>query len=66
MERLRNCYDALHPYATQTIRIHAERLARGTLFPGMTAEDHQQQLAVDLWRRLSAYDPGCVKTLWVV
>jgi RNA polymerase sigma-70 factor (ECF subfamily) len=57
MEQLRNCYDAIHPYATQTIRIHAQRLARGTLFPNMTAEDHQQELALDLWRRLPAYDP---------
>ena len=57
MERLRNHYDVLHPYATQTTRFHAQRLARGTLFPGMTAEDHQQELALDLWRRLSAYDP---------
>ena len=57
MEHLRNCYDAIHPYATQTIRIHAQRLARGTLFPSMTAEDHQQELALDLWRRLPAYDP---------
>jgi RNA polymerase sigma-70 factor (ECF subfamily) len=57
MERLRNYYDVLHPYATQTIRFHAQRLARGTLFPGMTAEDHQQELALDLWRRLPAYDP---------
>jgi RNA polymerase sigma-70 factor (ECF subfamily) len=57
MDRLRNCYDVLHPYATQTIRFHAQRLARGTLFPGMTAEDHQQELALDLWRRLPAYDP---------
>ena len=57
MDRLRNRYDVLHPYATQTIRFHAQRLARGTLFPGMTAEDHQQELALDLWRRLPAYDP---------
>jgi RNA polymerase sigma-70 factor (ECF subfamily) len=57
MERLRNCYDTIHPYATQAIRYHAQRLARGTLFPGMTAEDHQQELALDLWRRLPAYDP---------
>jgi DNA-directed RNA polymerase specialized sigma24 family protein len=57
MERLRSYYDVLHPYATQTIRFHAQRLARGTLFPGMTAEDHQQELALDLWRRLPAYDP---------
>ena len=57
MERLRNCYDVIHPYASQTIRIHAQRLARGTLLPGMTAEDYEQQLALDLWRRLPAYDP---------
>jgi len=57
MERLNHCYDLLHPYATHTIRFHAQRLARGTLFPGMTAEDHQQELALDLWRRLPAYDP---------
>ena len=57
MEHLRNCYDAIHPDATQTIRIHAHRLARATLIPGMTAADHEQQLALDLWRRLPVYDP---------
>ena len=57
MEHLRNCYDAIHPYATQTIRIHAHRLARTTLIPGMTAADYEQQLALDLWRRLPVYDP---------
>jgi Sigma-70 region 2 len=57
MEHLRNCYDAIHPYATQTIRTHAHRLARTTLIPGMTAADYEQQLALDLWRRLPVYDP---------
>jgi DNA-directed RNA polymerase specialized sigma24 family protein len=57
MEHLRNCYDAIHPDATQTIRIHAHRLARATLIPGMTAADYEQQLALDLWRRLPVYDP---------
>jgi hypothetical protein len=57
MDRASNCYDTLHPYATQTIRIHAHRLARATVIPGMSAADYEQQLALDLWRRLPAYRP---------
>ena len=57
MDRVSNCYDTLHPYATQTIRIHAHRLARATAIPGMSAADYEQQLALHLWRRLPAYKP---------
>lgn len=57
MDRASNCYDALHPYATQTIRIHAHRLARTTVIPGMSAADYEQQLALDLWQRLPRYKP---------
>jgi DNA-directed RNA polymerase specialized sigma24 family protein len=57
MDRLRNCYDLLHPYATTTIRIHARHLAREEVIPGMAAEDYEQELAADLWRRLPTFDP---------
>jgi hypothetical protein len=57
MDRGSDCYDTLHPYATQTIRIHAHRLARATVIPGMSAADYEQQLALDLWQRLPAYKP---------
>src|SRR5687768_16930328 len=57
MEQQRNLYDVLHPYATTTIRIHARRLARDQVIPGMAAEDYEQELAADLWRRLPIYDP---------
>jgi hypothetical protein len=57
MDRVSNCYHALHPYATKTIRIHARRLARATVIPGLSAADYEQQLALDLWQRLPAYNP---------
>jgi hypothetical protein len=57
MEQQRNQYDVLHPYATTTIRIHARCLARDQVIPGMAAEDYEQELAADLWRRLPTYDP---------
>jgi DNA-directed RNA polymerase specialized sigma24 family protein len=57
MEQQRNQYDVLHPYATTTIRIHARCLARDQVIPGMAAEDYQQELAADLWRRLPTYNP---------
>jgi DNA-directed RNA polymerase specialized sigma24 family protein len=57
MEQQRNQYDVLHPYATTTIRIHARRLARDQVIPGMAAEDYEQELAADLWRRLPTYNP---------
>jgi DNA-directed RNA polymerase specialized sigma24 family protein len=57
MEQQRNQYDVLHPYATTTIRVHARCLAREQVFPGMAAEDYEQELAADLWRRLPTFDP---------
>jgi DNA-directed RNA polymerase specialized sigma24 family protein len=57
MEQQRNQYDVLHPYATTTIRVHARCLAREQVIPGMAAEDYEQELAADLWRRLPTYDP---------
>jgi RNA polymerase sigma factor (sigma-70 family) len=57
MEQLRNSYDVLPPYAITTIRIHAHRLARDEVIRGMAAADFEQELALDLWRRLPAFDP---------
>jgi DNA-directed RNA polymerase specialized sigma24 family protein len=57
MEQQRNQYDILNPCATTTIRIHARCLARDQVIPGMAAEDYEQELAADLWKRLPTYDP---------
>jgi hypothetical protein len=57
MEQQRNQYAILHPYATTIIRVHARCLAREQVIPGMAAEDYEQELAADLWRRLPTYDP---------
>jgi DNA-directed RNA polymerase specialized sigma24 family protein len=57
MEQQRIRDNALHPYATSTIRVHARRLARLQVMPSMAHEDYEQELALDLWRRLAAYQP---------
>lgn len=49
--------DVFHPYATTTIRVHAQRLARSQVMPSMAREDYEQELSLDLWRRLPAYQP---------
>ena len=57
MEQQRTREDVFHPYATTTIRIHSQRLARFQVMPSMAREDYEQELALDLWRRLAAYQP---------
>ncbi len=49
--------DVFHPYATTAIRVHAQRLARSQVMPSMAREDYEQELSLDLWRRLAAYQP---------
>ena len=55
MEQHRNGYNVLPPCAISTIRVHAHCLTRAQVIPGMALEDYEQELAVDLWRRLPAY-----------
>ena len=57
MEQQRTHNNVFHPYATTTIRVHARRLARLQVMPSMAHEDYEQELALDLWRRLAAYQP---------
>lgn len=57
MEPQRTLDDVFHPYATTTIRIHAQRLARLRVMPSMDREDYEQELACDLLRRLAAFRP---------
>ncbi|MEI7605750.1 MAG: sigma factor [Rhodospirillaceae bacterium] len=54
----RNRYDGLDPQAIRTVRTHARRLARRGTVPGMDTEDYEQELMLDLHRRLRRYDPG--------
>ena len=48
----RNRYDGLDPQAIRTVRTHARRLARRGAMPGMDTEDYEQELMLDLHRRL--------------
>ena len=57
MEQQRTREDVFHAYATTTIRIHSQRLARLQVMPSMAREDYEQELVLDLWRRLAAYQP---------
>jgi DNA-directed RNA polymerase specialized sigma24 family protein len=57
MEQQRTPDDVFHPYATTTIRVHAQRLALSQVMPSMAREDYEQELLLDLWRRLAAYRP---------
>lgn len=54
----KNRYGGLDPHVVQNIRATARRLARANAVPGMDAEDFEQDLVADLWRRQDAYDPS--------
>jgi len=47
-----NRYDGLDPQAIRTVRIHARRLARRNVIPDMETEDYEQELMLDLYRRI--------------
>lgn len=53
-----NRYDGLDPRAIRTVRHYARRLARRQTNPGMEIEDYEQDLMLDLVRRLRHYDAG--------
>lgn len=54
----RNRYDGVEEYAVTKVRFHARQLARTGLFPSQDAEDIEQDLMLDLLRRLDDFDPG--------
>ncbi|MBF0094876.1 MAG: RNA polymerase subunit sigma-24 [Alphaproteobacteria bacterium] len=54
----RNRYDGVEGYAVTKIRFHARQLARTGLLPSQDAEDIEQELMLDLLRRLDDFDPG--------
>lgn len=53
-----NRYDGLDPRTIRTVRTYARRLARRGAQSGMETEDYEQELMLDLHRRLRRYDPG--------
>ncbi|MBF0154653.1 MAG: sigma-70 family RNA polymerase sigma factor [Magnetococcales bacterium] len=53
----RNHYHGIHPYAIRTVRHHARRLSRSFGFLPSDLEDIEQELMLDLHRRLSRFDP---------
>ena len=55
---IRNHYDGVEEYAVTKVRFHARQLARTGLFPSQDAEDIEQDLMLDLLRRLDDFDPG--------
>lgn len=54
----RNRYDGVEGYAVTKVRFHARQLARTGLFPSQDAEDIEQELMLDLLRRLEDFDPA--------
>lgn len=54
----RNHYHGLHPYAINTVRHHARRLARSSGFSPADVEDIEQELMLDMHRRLARFDPS--------
>lgn len=52
-----NQYRGLDPRVVANLRCVARRITRTGGVPGMDLEDLEQDLALDLWRRLPAYDP---------
>jgi RNA polymerase sigma-70 factor, ECF subfamily len=53
---LRNRYDGLDPAVIRPVRFHARRLAAAGGIPGAELEDLEQELMLDLLRRLSRFD----------
>ncbi|MBF0309305.1 MAG: sigma-70 family RNA polymerase sigma factor [Magnetococcales bacterium] len=52
----RNHYHGIHPYAVGTVRHHARRMARTPAFRPVDVEDLEQELMLDLHRRLVRFD----------
>lgn len=53
-----NRYDGIDPRVLRHIRATARRLARQHAVPGMDAQDLEQDLVLDLWCRMEAFDPA--------
>jgi RNA polymerase sigma-70 factor (ECF subfamily) len=53
----RNRYDGLDPAVVATIRVHARRLAQNGAIPAAGVDDLEQELVLDLLRRLPRFDP---------
>ena len=53
----RNRYDGIDSYAVTKIRFHARQLARTRAFRSTDIEDLEQELMLDLLRKLPAFDP---------
>lgn len=54
----RNRYDGVDAYAVTKIRYQAHQLARSRAFHLSDIEDLEQELMLDLFRRLPAFDPS--------
>lgn len=54
---LRNRYRGVHPYAVRLVRYHARRLAGTHPFSRADTQDLEQELMLDLLRRLPRFDP---------
>ena len=54
----RNHYDGVDAYAVTKIRYQARRLARSQAFHPSDIEDSEQELTLDLFRKLPAFDPS--------
>ncbi|MBF0339492.1 MAG: sigma-70 family RNA polymerase sigma factor [Magnetococcales bacterium] len=52
----RNHYHGIHPYAVSTVRHHARRLVRSPGFLPADVEDIEQELMLDMHRRLARFD----------
>ena len=50
--------EGIGDYAEMLIRIKARKLARTAASPEVDWEDFAQNMRLDLWRRLSKFDPG--------
>ena len=53
-----NRYDGIDPRVLRHIRATARHLARQHAVPGMDAQDFEQDLVLDLWCRMEAFDPA--------
>ena len=54
----RNRYEGIHPHAEKTVRYQARKLASGSLFQPWEVEDLEQELMLDLHKRLNKFDPA--------
>ena len=53
----RNRYDGLDPAVVAAVRVHARRLAQNGAIPAAGVDDLEQELMLDLLRRLPRFDP---------